>query len=75
MAGDDCHGVLDVLRESLEAKPGAAAHRVISRRELFRRTGPAVAAGVLANGLGTPVTGTLPAGPARVPPWRRCRPL
>ncbi len=65
MASDDLCGVLGILSESPEGKPGAAANRVISRRELFRCTGPALAAGVVANGFRARLAGDTPAGPAR----------
>jgi len=56
MAGDERYGVLDLLSENPEsaqaAADGASTKRVISRRELLKRAGTGMAAGLVWSGLG-----------------------
>jgi hypothetical protein len=56
MASDDRYGVLDRLSENPEsaqaAAEGGATKRVISRRELLKRAGTGMAAGLVWSGLG-----------------------
>ena len=61
MATDDRYGVLDVLGENSEpaqaATGGPATRRVISRRELLKRAGTGMAAGLVSSALGTRLAG------------------
>jgi len=74
MASDDRYGVLDELSESPEAAraagKGVTLRRVISRRELLKRVGTGMAAGLVSGGLSERASaGSVLADAAPAPAW------
>ena len=70
MANDDRYDVLDAMRKNPEsaqnATDGAPTRNVVSRRDLLRRAGTGLAAGLISAGLGRSMTEASSASPARV---------